>query len=46
MDYRGKKQKKINFAEKKKCAIKSIKEIDYFLSNLNKLFLIKKILKK
>ena len=32
----NKKDKKINFAQKKICAINSIKEIEFFLRNLNK----------
>jgi len=46
MDYRGKKKKKFNLIEKKACAINSLKEVNYFLSNLNKVFTIKKIIKK
>lgn len=46
MDYRGKKGKKFNFSEKKKCAIRSLKEVNCFLSNLNKACTIKKLLKK
>lgn len=38
MDYNrsDKKDKKFNFAEKKDCTIHSIKEIEFFLCNLNK----------
>lgn len=46
MDYRSKNKKKFNFAEKKKCALKSLKEINCFLCNLNKAYTIKKIIKK
>ena len=35
-NYRNKKTKKINFKEKKDCCINSIKETEFFLSNLNK----------
>lgn len=31
-----KNQKKLNFAEKKDCTIRSIKEVEFFLCNLNK----------
>lgn len=46
MDYRGKKKKKFDFLEKKACAIKSLREVNYFLSNLSKICTIKKIIKK
>jgi len=36
--YFNKKNKKINFKERKKCAINSIKEIEFFLRNFNKAF--------
>ncbi len=32
----NKKNKKFNFIQKKDCTIKSIKEIEFFLRNLNK----------
>ena len=32
----GKNDKKFNFAEKKDCTIRSIKEVEFFLCNLNK----------
>ena len=32
----NKNEKKFNFKNKKKCAINSIKEIEFFLRNLNK----------
>lgn len=32
----NKKEKKFNFAQKKDCTIRSIKEIEYFLCNLDK----------
>ena len=41
-----KKQKKLNFLEKKSIAMKSIKEINCFLSKCNYIFAIKKIIKK
>lgn len=31
-----KNQKKLNFTEKKDCTIRSIKEVEFFLCNLNK----------
>lgn len=38
-DYRlNKEEKKFNFAERKDCTIRSIKEIEFFLCNLNKAF--------
>lgn len=46
MDYRKKNTKKFNFLEKKFCVIKSLKEVNCFLSNLNKALAIKKIIKK
>jgi len=46
MDYREKKRKKINFKEKKDCAFQSLKEVNCFLSNLNKALTIKKIIGK
>ena len=38
MDYNrsDKKEKNFNFAEKKDCTIRSIKEIEFFLCNLDK----------
>lgn len=45
MDSRGKKKKKFNFCEKRDCAIKSIKEVNCFLCNLNKACTIKRIFK-
>lgn len=38
MDYNrsDKKDKKISFAQKKDCTIRSIKEIEFFLCNLDK----------
>lgn len=46
MDYRGEKKKKFNFIEKKKNALNSIREVNCFLCNLNKVCTIKKIFKK
>lgn len=46
MDYRGKKEKKFNFLEKKACAIKSLHQVNYFLTNFSKACTIKKIIKK
>ncbi len=46
MESRGKNKKKFDFAQKKACAIKSLKEVNCFLSNLNKVCTIKKIVKK
>lgn len=46
MEYRGKNKKKFNFLEKKTSAIKSLKEVNCFLSNFNKVCIIKKIIKK
>ena len=46
MNNNTKKHKKINFAEKKSIAIKSIKEVDCFLSKFNNVLIIKKLLKK
>lgn len=38
MDYNRspKKEKKLNFSQKKDCTIRSIKEIEFFLCNLDK----------
>lgn len=38
--------KKNNFLHKKKCAIKSLHEVNCFLTNFNKACTIKKIIKK
>lgn len=46
MECRGKKQKKFNFAEKKACAIKSLKEVNCFLCNFSKACTLKRIIKK
>lgn len=46
MNSRGKNKKKFNFLEKKQCAIKSLREVNCFLYNLNKVCTIKKIIKK
>lgn len=46
MDYRGNNKKNFNFLEKKTLAIKSLREVNCFLYNLNKVFIIKKIVKK
>lgn len=46
MDYQNKKKKNINFKERKKCAIKSLREVNCFLSNFTKIYAIKKIIKK
>ena len=46
MDSRGKNKKKFNFTEKKQCVIKSLREVNCFLYNLNKACSIKKIIKK
>lgn len=46
MDYRGKKEKKFNFKEKKQCAIRSLREVNCFLSKLNKACSINNCLKK
>lgn len=35
-NYLNKKEKKFNFSERKDCTINSIKEIEFFLCNLNK----------
>lgn len=45
MDSKGKKKNKFNFHQKKDCAIKSLREVNCFLSNLNKAFTIKKLFK-
>ena len=45
MDSRGKKEKKFNFLEKKACAIKSLREVNYFLYKFSKACQIKKLLK-
>lgn len=38
-DYRlNKEKKKFNFVERKDCTIRSIKEIEFFLCNLDKAF--------
>lgn len=44
MDYRGEKKNKFSFLQKKKCLIKSLKEVNCFLFNLNKAHNIKKII--
>lgn len=46
MEYRGKKEKKFDFLDKKKCAIKSLYEINCFLSNLTKVCTVKKFINK
>jgi len=46
MDKTEKKKKKLNILDKKKCMIKSLHEINYFLTNFNKACTIKKFLKK
>lgn len=46
MNSHGKNKKKFNFLEKKQCAIKSLREVNCFLYNLNKVCTIKKIIKK
>lgn len=46
MEYRGKNKKKFNFSEKKAIALKSLKEVNCFLSNFTKACTIKKIIKK
>lgn len=46
MEYRGKGKKKFDFAHKKECAVRSLKEVNCFLSNLNKVCTLKKIIKK
>lgn len=40
------KNNKLNIFEKKDCFIHSLKEVNYFLCNINKLFFAKKIIKK
>lgn len=45
MDSKGKKKNKFNFHQKKDCTIKSLREVNCFLSNLNKAFTIKKLFK-
>lgn len=46
MHNRNKKEKTFNFEWKKNCIFNSIKEVNCFLSNLNNVCLIKKIIKK
>ena len=45
MDGKRKKEKKINFIEKKNCALNSLREVNCFLSKLNTVNKIKKITK-
>ena len=46
MDYKKINKKKLNFAEKKNYTLQSLKDVNYFLNTLNKVCIIKKILKK
>ena len=46
MDYRQINTKKFNFEEKKKRTLQSLKDVNCFLTNLNKVYTIKKIIKK
>lgn len=46
MDYSTKKRKKFDFCAKKKCAIKSLKQVNCFLNNFSKVYSIKKLINK
>lgn len=40
------KKEKLNISEKKDCFIHSLKEVNYFLCNINKIFFANRIIKK
>jgi len=46
MNNQIKSEKKFDFSLKKKCFCNSLKEVNYFLYNINKFCFIKKIFKK
>lgn len=46
MEYNKKKDKKISFCEKKNNFLNSLKEVNCFLYGFNKIYAIKKIIKK